>query len=97
MNFTIRKATPPGKYLMRAEHLNMVNGGSYKSTEMSINCAHIEITGSGAGQPAPITRFPGAFDAKDPGIWLPNALVRPTKPIIELKNWQGAGPKVWQG
>jgi hypothetical protein len=97
MHFTIPKATPPGKYLMRAEHLNMANGNSYKSTEMFINCAHIEVTGSGAGTPGPVTHFPGAFNAKDPGIWLPNALSRPSQPMEELKHWQGAGPAVWQG
>ncbi|OAG03265.1 uncharacterized protein CC84DRAFT_1178758 [Paraphaeosphaeria sporulosa] len=49
MNFTIPSATPPGKYLLRAEHLNMENGGSYKTTEMYQACAHVEITGTGTG------------------------------------------------
>ncbi|KAF2439178.1 lytic polysaccharide monooxygenase [Karstenula rhodostoma CBS 690.94] len=97
MNFTIPAATPPGKYLLRAEHLNMENGGSYKTTEMYQACAHVEITGTGTGKPGPVTHFPGAFDAKDPGIWLPQALWRPYQPMEELKNWQGAGPRVWQG
>ncbi|KAF2831422.1 hypothetical protein CC86DRAFT_463311 [Ophiobolus disseminans] len=97
MNFTIPAATPPGKYLFRAEHLNVVNGATYKATEMFINCAHIEVTGSGAGTPGPVTHFPGAFNAKDSGIWLPNGLAKPTQPMDELKNWQGAGPKVWKG
>ncbi|KAJ4355571.1 uncharacterized protein N0V89_003591 [Didymosphaeria variabile] len=116
MNFTIPAATPPGKYLLRAEHLNMENGGFYKTTEMYQACAHVEITGSGTdwtGTPGPVTHFPGAFDAKDPGklglklaasdwmlmqegIWLPQALFRPYQPMEELKNWQGAGPKVWR-
>ncbi|CAI6336172.1 unnamed protein product [Periconia digitata] len=95
MNFTIPASTPPGKYLMRAEHLNIAT--YYKSTQMFINCAHIEVTGSGEGVPGPTTKFPGAFTASDPGIWLPSALGRPTQPMDELKNWQGAGPKVWMG
>jgi hypothetical protein len=49
MNFTIPEATPPGKYLFRAEHLNMENGGSYKVTEVYQACAHVEITGTGTG------------------------------------------------
>jgi hypothetical protein len=49
MNFTIPEATPPGKYLLRAEHLNMENGGFYKTTELYQACAHVEITGSGTG------------------------------------------------
>lgn len=44
-----------------------------------------------------MTKSPGAFDAKDPRIWLPNVLFKPTQPIEELRTWQGAGPKVWNG
>ncbi|KAF2677479.1 lytic polysaccharide monooxygenase [Lentithecium fluviatile CBS 122367] len=95
LSFTIPKTTPPGKYLMRAEHLNILT--SYKGTQMYANCAHLEITGAGGGTPGPTTKFPGAFDAKDPGIWLPNALDHPYQPSDRLKNWQGAGPKVWTG
>lgn len=67
MNFTIPASTPSGKYLLRAEHLNIENGGSYKTTEMYQACAHVEITGEGKGVPGPVTKFPGAFDARDPG------------------------------
>ncbi|ORY04387.1 glycosyl hydrolase family 61-domain-containing protein [Clohesyomyces aquaticus] len=95
LHFIIPKTTPPGKYLMRAEHLNI--SPFYKGTQMYQNCAHLEITGSGGGKPSPTTKFPGAFSAMDPGIWLPNALERPYEPLDQLKNWQGAGPKVWQG
>lgn len=97
ISFKIPESTPPGKYLMRGEHLNMENGGFYKTTEMYINCMHLEITGNGQGKPGPVTHFPGAFDALDPGIWLPAALFRPYRPMEELKNWQGAGPAVWKG
>ncbi|PVI01056.1 lytic polysaccharide monooxygenase [Periconia macrospinosa] len=95
MNFTIPKSTPPGKYLLRGEHLNI--NSAYMTTEMYVNCIHVEITGSGQGTPGPTTKFPGAFNAKDDGIWLPNALMRPLEPMDELKNWQGAGPEVWKG
>ncbi|KAF2866960.1 glycosyl hydrolase family 61-domain-containing protein [Massariosphaeria phaeospora] len=94
MNFTIPKSTPPGKYLMRVEHLNIMT--FYKSTQMYVNCAHVEISGPGGGNPGPMTKFPGAFDAKDAGIWLPNLLDSPDVPLDQLKNWQGAGPKVWK-
>jgi hypothetical protein len=47
MNFTIPETTPPGKYLMRVEHLNI--SPFYKSTEMYVNCAHIEVSGPGGG------------------------------------------------
>lgn len=31
------------------------------------------------------------------GIWLAQALEYPPRPMDELKNWEGAGPKVWTG
>lgn len=97
MNFTIPATTPPGKYLLRAEHLNMDNGAYYQSTEQYVNCMHIEVTGPGGGTPGPLVKYPGAKDSKDPGVWLPALLFRPDKPMEELKTWQGAGPAVWRG
>ena len=82
---------------MRVEHINMESGATYQAAQIFANCAHIEITGSGAGTPGPVTHFPGAFDAKDPGFWLPQGLYRPRKPMQQLKDWEGAGPKVWRG
>jgi hypothetical protein len=65
MNFTIPKTTPPGKYLMRAEHLNIQS--YYMGTQMYSNCAHLEITGEGGGTPGPTTKFLGMFNPKDSG------------------------------
>ena len=50
MNFTIPAATPPGKYLLRAEHLAVHLAMNYKGAEMYPACAQIEITGSGTGK-----------------------------------------------
>ena len=47
MNFTIPKATPPGKYLARVEQFYLASKGS--STQQYISCAHIEVTGNGTG------------------------------------------------
>lgn len=47
LNFTIPEKTPPGKYLLRIEHLYI--SAYYKATQMYINCAHIEIFGPGGG------------------------------------------------
>lgn len=49
MNFTIPAATPPGKYLMRAEHMNLDNGWTKGAAEMYLKCAQVEVTGSGTG------------------------------------------------
>lgn len=46
MNFTISSATPPGRYLMRVEHLNLENGNMYKGSQIFLNCAHIEVMGT---------------------------------------------------
>ena len=50
INLTIPPSTPPGKYLFRVEHWNMVRGGERGGAELFTNCAHIEITGSGTGR-----------------------------------------------
>ena len=47
MNVTIPKTTPPGKYLVRVEHFNI--SPYYNGTQQFINCAHVEVTGSGGG------------------------------------------------
>lgn len=96
INVTIPASTPPGKYLFRVEHWNMVRGGERGGAELFTNCAHIEITGSGTGTPGPVTKFP-FYAVDDPRIWLPAVLARPFKPMDELRNWQGPGPAVWKG
>jgi len=65
MNFTIPKTTPPGKYLVRAEHFQMTY--NYNSTKQYIGCAQVEVMGPGGGTPGPFTRFPGAYALTDPG------------------------------
>jgi hypothetical protein len=65
MNFTIPKTTPPGKYLVRAEHFNM--NTQFNATQQFIGCAQVEVTGPGGGTPGPTTKFPGAYSITDPG------------------------------
>lgn len=49
MNFTIPKTTPPGKYLMRVEHM-YPQGWRFNGSQFYINCAQIEIKGAGGGK-----------------------------------------------
>ncbi|KAI2632439.1 glycoside hydrolase [Hypomontagnella submonticulosa] len=58
-NFTIPKTTPPGKYLLRFEHIfpNMEDAQIYP------NCAHVEIVNTDAevGTPGPLVKIPGVY------------------------------------
>ncbi|KAI0506806.1 lytic polysaccharide monooxygenase [Xylaria bambusicola] len=94
MNFTIPKATPPGQYLVRVEHFNI--SPMLGQTQLFVNCAQVEVLGSGEGAPGPTIKLPG-YDPADPGIWLPRAMYNPYKPSELLKNYKGPGPKVWTG
>jgi len=68
MNFTIPKATPPGDYLARLEHIGLHAAGQKNGAQFYLSCAQIHITGNGTGTPAPLVAFPGAYSATDPGI-----------------------------
>jgi hypothetical protein len=94
MNFTIPKATPPGQYLVRVEHFNI--SPQFGSTQLFVNCAQVEVTGSGDGTPGPTVKLPG-YDPADPGIWLPRAMYNPYKPSDLLKAYKGPGPEIWTG
>jgi hypothetical protein len=48
MNATIPEKTPPGKYLLRTEHLFLRR--EFKNTNFFVSCAHLEITGPGGGK-----------------------------------------------
>lgn len=48
MNYTIPETTPPGKYLLRAEQMYMLNPG-FNGTQIFIGCSHIEVVGQGGG------------------------------------------------
>jgi hypothetical protein len=65
INVTIPRDTPPGKYLMRLEHL--IPSEILGAARWYVACAQIEIVGPGGGFPMGVVRFPGAYsDASDP-------------------------------
>ncbi|KAI0122339.1 glycoside hydrolase family 61 protein [Daldinia grandis] len=94
MTFTIPKTTPPGKYLMRAEHVFPFSS-AWNVTQFYISCAHINVIGPGGGNPGPMVKFPGAYDLFDPSIWVP--FVVGTYPPTDLTGYIGPGPSVWTG
>ncbi|KAF2185672.1 lytic polysaccharide monooxygenase [Zopfia rhizophila CBS 207.26] len=83
MNFTIPKTTPPGKYLMRVEHMFPY---APAMLQFYISCAHVQIVGPGGGEmpvvcrcvadltrtcvemPSPLVKFPGAYKMNDSNI-----------------------------
>jgi Auxiliary Activity family 9 (formerly GH61) len=71
MNFTIPLTTPPGKYLLRVEHLYV--RPAFNTTQFYIECAQIEVLGPKGGReartPTPeyMVKFPGAYELSDEG------------------------------
>ncbi|KAK4206134.1 glycoside hydrolase [Rhypophila decipiens] len=98
-NFTIPKTTPPGKYLMRIEQFMATYVPDY--TQWYVNCAQINIIGPGGGTPTGFARFPGTYDNKDPGIFVPknqwvNGGAVPDDEM-RLLEYKAPGPAVWTG
>ncbi|KAK3312691.1 fungal cellulose binding domain-containing protein [Apodospora peruviana] len=98
MNFTIPPTTPPGKYLLRVEHLYV--RPAFNTTQFYIACAQIEVLGNdggGARMPGPefMAKFPGAYDFSDPGILVEERVYDwPSSGLLEYK---APGPPVWTG
>ncbi|KAF2732510.1 hypothetical protein EJ04DRAFT_608208 [Polyplosphaeria fusca] len=90
MNVTIPATMPPGKYLLRIEHLFLRTG--IKQTNFFVSCAHLEVKGSGGGKPGPTVKFPGAYDDFDLAIWAPLHTQG-----YWLDDYVTPGPSVWKG
>ncbi|CAG9990932.1 unnamed protein product [Clonostachys byssicola] len=61
LNFTIPEAIPAGKYLLRMEHLFLMVDDGTGYIQLFVNCAQVDIVGSGAGVPVPSLKFPGSY------------------------------------
>ncbi|KFA71536.1 hypothetical protein S40288_06842 [Stachybotrys chartarum IBT 40288] len=86
--FTLPQETPPGEYLLRAEHIALHAAGAPNGAQFYIGCAQLTITGSGTGTPGPTVKFPGAYKGDEPGILFP--LYWPP-----VRNYTTPGPAVW--
>ncbi|KAF2271294.1 uncharacterized protein EI97DRAFT_388221 [Westerdykella ornata] len=91
MNVTIPQTVPPGKYLLRTEHLYLKSG--IGQTDYYVSCTHLEIEGPGGGTPGPTVKFPGAYDNWDISIWPPFRIKWET----DLSGYKAPGPDVWTG
>ncbi|KAH7371265.1 glycoside hydrolase, partial [Pyrenochaeta sp. MPI-SDFR-AT-0127] len=68
-NFTIPKDIQNGQYLLRAEHIAVHSAGSGEGAQFYIGCAQIDVSGGNGKVPSPVGRFPGIYNARDPGIY----------------------------
>jgi hypothetical protein len=91
LNFSIPKTTPPGKYLLRAEHFWPLKPPT--SIQWYVNCAQINVVGPGGGTPTNFAKFPGTYQATDPGISLPSDISYSSN----LTRYTPPGPAVWTG
>jgi hypothetical protein len=95
MNFTIPASTPPGKYLLRAEHIYV--RPTYNTTQWYVACAQLEIVGEGGGKPGPLVKFPGAYSLEDEGILVSEEMYAYDRPPRNLLRYVHPGPEVWRG
>lgn len=93
MNFSIPETTPPGKYLLRVEHLYVRS--EFNSTQFYVACAQVNVLGEGKGDMGKGVRFPGAYRLEDPGIWVGEEMYE--WPLKGLSRYVPPGPPVWRG
>ncbi|KAF2221592.1 glycosyl hydrolase family 61-domain-containing protein [Elsinoe ampelina] len=93
--FKVPSQIPNGQYLLRGEHVAVHGAGTVGGTQFYIGCAQIEVSGAAGGTPSPVGKFPGIYNARDPGIffnpyWPP--MVNYTMPGIEVYPKGGSFP-----
>jgi len=66
--FTMPTCVAPGHYLMRVELLALHSASSQGAAQFYMECAQIQITGSGTNTGSNLVSFPGAYSATHPGI-----------------------------
>jgi hypothetical protein len=93
MMATIPATTPPGLYILRIEQF--LPSSTYGESQWFINCAHLQIVGTGGGTPGPLIRFP-AYSDDDPSIWFREEGTASGFPKDAMKYIQPK-PDVWHG
>lgn len=66
--FDMPQCIAPGQYLMRVELLALHSAYSPGGAQFYMECAQIEVTGSGTHTGSDFVSFPGAYSATHPGI-----------------------------
>lgn len=100
MNFTIPETTPPGKYLLRGEHLFPLYPG-YANLQFYVGCVHVDIVGPGGGSPGPMIKLPEDYTAlahNDSIAFPPRWAEYPEEGVVrDLSDFTPPGPSVWTG
>ncbi|KAH9896357.1 lytic polysaccharide monooxygenase [Xylariomycetidae sp. FL2044] len=94
-NFTVPVTTPPGSYLLRIEQF--LPTAIYNNSQWYVNCAHVNIVGSGGGAPTEFARFPGTYKPDDPGILITEEMAMYPPDATNLLSYVPPGPAVWKG
>lgn len=66
--FTLPTCIAPGQYLMRVELIALHSASLEGEAQFYMECAQIDVTGSGTSLGENHVSFPGAYSAQDPGI-----------------------------
>lgn len=66
--FDLPSCVAPGQYLMRVEILALHEASRVGGTQFYMECAQIQVTGSGSNTGSNFVSFPGAYSATHPGI-----------------------------
>ncbi|KAF2005056.1 lytic polysaccharide monooxygenase [Amniculicola lignicola CBS 123094] len=92
-NFTIPATTPPGKYLLRIEHIFP----NTQDSQFYPNCAHVDIlppssTPAAVGIPGPLVKIPGVYVRGQPDVYFDKYNLD-----LDIDKWVPPKPEVWKG
>ncbi|KAK7229298.1 hypothetical protein V2G26_001468 [Clonostachys chloroleuca] len=88
-NFTIPATRPPGKYLLRFEHIfpHQIDAQFY------VNCAHVEIVNDGGSDsPGPIVKIPGVYERGQSDVYFSAYDLN-----FNITTFVPPAPVVWEG
>ncbi|KAF2109789.1 glycosyl hydrolase family 61-domain-containing protein [Lophiotrema nucula] len=88
-------STPPGKYLLRVEHLFNDYAGT-ANTQFYHSCAHVEVVGRGGGTPGATIKLPEDY-IKDAGLDFTVEQAYSTWGERNYTGYRNSGPPVWTG
>ncbi|PPR08306.1 hypothetical protein CVT24_000765 [Panaeolus cyanescens] len=93
--FDMPTCVAPGQYLMRVELLALHSAYAAGGAQFYVECAQINVTGTGTNTGTDLVTFPGAYSANDPGILI-SIYDAKGVPNNSLKPYSIPGPKVLQ-
>lgn len=93
-NFKIPTDITPGNYLMRVELIALHEGHKVGGAQPYVHCAEITVGGSGSVNPGNLVSFPGAYTARDAGIYF--NIYSQSGDGNKISNYPIPGPAVYQ-